>query len=82
MSNYRYKKYTAILAELEKNGFSQLSVNKCFNVVTDRYESWICSGQIVLIEIFTDGYAAIYVDSKNLPKIKKANKTKNGNTNN
>lgn len=81
MSNYRYKKYTAVLSELEKNGFSQLSVNKCFNLVTDRYESWIGGGQIVLIEIFTDGYAAIYIDSKNLPKIKKA-KTKNGNTNN
>ena len=40
---------------------------------------WIGGGHAVLIEKFKDGYAAIYIDSENLPKIKK---TKNGNTNN
>ncbi len=76
---YRYKKYEKVISELESNGFSKLSEIKTFNAITECFEMWIGGGHAVLIEKFKDGYAAIYIDSENLPKIKK---TKNGNTNN
>lgn len=67
---YRYKKYEKIVSEFEQGGFVKLCTYKTLDLITDCFEMWIGGGHNVLIEKFKDGYAAIYIDSENLPKIK------------
>jgi hypothetical protein len=64
--DYKYKRFDQIEAKLKEKGYNKLDHYIIKSPLVSRIELWIGHGENVLIEVFTDGFCAIYKDSKDI----------------
>lgn len=69
--DYDYKKYDEIVKDLETKGYFKISVMKIQgDLITKSFELWTGGGHSIIVEKYTDEYAALYIDIENAPNIK------------
>jgi hypothetical protein len=65
--DYSYKSYLEVEHELIENNYKKIALEfPKFSKIIDRYENWFKGNDHILLEVFKDGYVAIYKDSENI----------------
>jgi hypothetical protein len=65
--DYSYKSYIEVEHELTNKNYKKIALEfPKFSKIIDRYETWIKGNDHILLEVFKDGYVAIYLDSENI----------------
>ena len=65
--DYSYKSYVEVEHELINKNYKKIVLEfPKFSKIVNRYENWIKGHDHILLEVFNDGYVAIYKDSENI----------------
>jgi hypothetical protein len=64
--DYKYKRFDQIELKLKEKGYHKLDNYLINSPLTSRIEMWVGKGDNLLIEVFRDGFCAIYKDSKDI----------------
>lgn len=65
--DYSYKSYIEVELTLMNKGYKQIALEfPKFSKIINRYENWFKGNDHILLEVFNDGYVAIYKDSEDI----------------
>jgi hypothetical protein len=64
--DYKYKKFNQVEETLKDKDYHKLDHYIIKSPLVSRIEMWIGHGENILVEVFHDGFCAIYKDSKDI----------------